>query len=182
MLYLASKSPRRRHLLGQLGIEFEVLDVSIDEIPGQDESPAGYVRRIAEEKAAAGRQFAPPGAAVLAADTEVILDGRILGKPADMDGAVAMLQSLAGRDHEVYTAVVLLRPDMKLVLNKNRVWFREISRQECEDYCRTCRPLDKAGAYGIQDKGAGFIRRLEGSFSGVMGLPLAETKRLLGRE
>jgi septum formation protein len=179
-LYLASKSPRRKYLLQQLGVEFEVIETSIDETPMPGEAPEEYVRRIAVEKAKAGKQLAPADASVLAADTEVILDGRILGKPAGLDTAVSMLRSLAGRDHEVYTVVVLLRPDTKVVFNKNRVWFRDMSREECEDYCRTCRPLDKAGAYGIQDKGAGFIRRLEGSFSGVMGLPLTETRRLLG--
>jgi septum formation protein len=179
-LYLASKSPRRKYLLQQLGVKFEVVDTNIDETPAPGEAPEDYVRRIAVAKARAGKMLVTSDAAVLAADTEVILDGRILGKPAGMDAAVAMLQLLAGRDHEVYTAVVLLRSDTKIALNKNRVWFRELSREECEEYCRSCRPLDKAGSYGIQDRGAGFIRRLEGSFSGVMGLPLAETRRLLG--
>jgi len=178
-LYLASKSPRRKYLLQQLGIEFEIVDTGIDEVPGTTEASEDYVRRIAVEKAIAGKKSISLDLPVLAADTEVILDGRILGKPADLDAAVAMLQSLSGRMHEVYTVVVLLQSDMKIVLNKNKVWFRQLGREECEDYCRICRPLDKAGSYGIQDKGAGFIRRLEGSFSGVMGLPLAETRELL---
>ncbi len=178
-LYLASKSPRRKDLLQQLGIEFDIVDVNIDEIPGPGESAVDYVRRIAIEKAVACRQHAPRNLPVLAADTEVILDDRILGKPSNMDEAVEMLLSLSGRDHLVHTAVVLLRDTPEALVSSSRVWFKLLTPEECLHYCQTCQPLDKAGAYGIQDKAAGFISRFEGSYSGVMGLPLAETRQLL---
>jgi len=179
-IYLASKSPRRRELLHRLGVEFEIIDANIDEVPGVDELPEAYVQRIAIDKARAGRKLAPENLPILAADTEVIVDGKIFGKPADMQAAVAMLQALSGRMHEVYSAVALLdHNEIKIALNKNRVWFRPLGLRECENYCHTYRPLDKAGAYGVQDKGAGFIQRLEGSYSGVMGLPIAQTKQLL---
>jgi len=178
-LYLASKSPRRKLLLQQLGIEFEVVDVNIDEIPGISESALDYVRRIALEKAVACRQSITKNLPILTADTEVVLDNRILGKPVTREAAVRMLQSLSGRDHQVHTAVVLLRDVPVTIVNSSRVWFRPLTLQECQDYCDTCHPLDKAGAYGIQDKAAGFIQRFEGSYSGVMGLPLMETAKLL---
>lgn len=179
MLYLASKSPRRRELLQKLGIRFEIIDAAIEEVPGHNESAEDYVQRVAMDKARAGKQMASSQLPVLAADTEVIVDGRIFGKPSDMDAAVAMLKSLSGRMHEVYTAVALLDQEARIILNRNRVWFRTLSQQECENYCRDFQPLDKAGSYGVQDKGAGFICKLEGSYSGVMGLPLAETLQLL---
>jgi len=179
MLYLASKSPRRKELLQKLGVQFEVIDADIEEVPHLHESPEDYVQRIAIEKARAGSKLAPSKLPVLAADTEVIVDGKIFGKPADMQAAVAMLQELSGRMHEVYTAVALLDGEMKIALNKSRVWFRPLTVAECEHYCNTCKPLDKAGSYGVQDQGAGFIWRLEGSYSGVMGLPLSETRQLL---
>jgi len=179
MIYLASKSPRRKELLQRLGVAFEIIDADIDEVPCVDELPEEYVQRIAIDKARAGRKLAPKNLPILAADTEVIVDGKIFGKPADMDQAVQMLQTLSGRMHEVYTAVTLLEDDIKIILNKNKVWFRPLTVQECKDYFRIYQPLDKAGAYGVQDKGAGFICRLQGSYSGVMGLPLAETGQLL---
>jgi septum formation protein len=179
-LYLASRSPRRKFLLQQLGIDFEVVDVDINEIPGASESALDYVRRIALEKAVACRQSMPKNLPVLAADTEVVLDNHILGKPVTRDDAIRMLQSLSGRGHQVHTAVVLLRDVPVTLVNSSRVWFRSLTLQECQDYCDTCHPLDKAGAYGIQDKAAGFIQRFEGSYSGVMGLPLMEPAELLG--
>jgi len=178
-LYLASKSPRRKHLLQQLGIEFEIIDADIEELPGSGEGAEDYVRRIAIEKACAGRRIAAKALPVLAADTEVIVDGKIFGKPSDLQQAVQMLQTLSGRMHEVYTAVALLDKDIQVVLNKNQVWFRPLSLKECENYCNQFRPLDKAGSYGVQDRGAGFICKLQGSYSGVMGLPLAEIEKLV---
>ena len=178
-LYLASKSPRRRHLLDRLGVRYEVLDVDVEEVPAAGESPEDYVRRVALDKAGAGSRLVGPDDSVLAADTEVILDGRILGKPADAADCIAMLGSLSGRSHEVYTAVALIGNGTRTLLSRNIVTFRVLTTEERQDYCETCRPLDKAGAYGIQDKGAGFIDRLEGSFSSVMGLPLKETEELL---
>jgi len=168
-------------LLARLGIEFEILDTGIEEQGISGESPTDYVCRIALEKARAGKDMAGDGRPVLAADTEVILNGSILGKPRTVDEAVNMLLSLSGRVHEVYTAVVLLDRDGTTVLNRNRVWFRALSRPECEQYCRSGEPFDKAGGYGIQGRAAAFIRRLEGSYSGVMGLPLRETRELLQR-
>lgn len=179
MLYLASKSPRRRQLLQQLNVAFDIIEANIREVPLPDETALDYVKRIALEKAAACRQLTPDGAAILAADTEVVLDNRILGKPADTDAAVSMLQSLAGREHQVLTAVVLLKDQPRTVISTNRVWFRPLTQEECLHYCRVNNPLDKAGAYGIQDQAAGFINRFEGSYSGVMGLPLTETAALL---
>lgn len=179
-LYLASKSPRRRQLLQQLGVVFDVIDVNIVEIPGHAESAIDYVQRIALEKAVACRQRVQGGVPILAADTEVVLDGGILGKPANLDEAVQMLQSLSGREHQVLTAVVLLRDHAETVVSTSRVWFKPLTREECLHYCHTHHPLDKAGAYGIQDRAAGFINRFQGSYSGVMGLPLDETKKLIG--
>ena len=179
-VFLASKSPRRRHLLDRLGIEYTPLDVDVEEAPADGEPPEAYVLRVATDKARAGRQLVGEGA-VLAADTEVILDGRIMGKPATLEECVAMLGSLSGRAHEVYTAVVLINRTSASILSRNTVWFRELPEAERREYCETCRPFDKAGGYGIQDKGAGFIDRLEGSFSSVMGLPLKETRELLGK-
>jgi len=182
MLYLASKSPRRKELLQKLGVPFEIINADIEELPAVGESAEDYVQRIAIEKALAGRAIAPDNLAVLAADTEVIVDGKIFGKPADLPQAVQMLQALSGRMHEVYTAVALLDRDIKVILNRNQVWFRPLSVQQCEDYCNTYKPLDKAGSYGVQDQGAGFICKLQGSYSGVMGLPLAETAKLVRGE
>lgn len=179
-LYLASKSPRRKQLLQQLGIEFEVVDVNIDETPGSAEAAIDYVRRISLEKALACRTRVKKELPVLAADTEVVLDGRILSKPVTMKDAVEMLLSLSGRDHLVYTAVTLLRSTPDIVVSSNRVWFRTLTREECVAYCNNYHPLDKAGAYGIQDMAAGFVSRFEGSYSSVMGLPLLETAKLLG--
>lgn len=179
-LYLASKSPHRKQLLQQLGVEFEVVDVNIDETPGTAEAAIDYGRRIAREKALACRTRIKNELPVLAADTEVVIDGRILGKPSNMNDAVEMLLSLSGRDHLVYTAVTLLSSTPETVVSSNRVWFRTLTREECVAYCNNNHPLDKAGAYGIQDMAAGFISRFEGSYSSVMGLPLAETAKLLG--
>lgn len=178
--YLASKSPRRRELLQRIGIGFDSVDVDIIERPAAHETALDYVQRIALDKATACRLQMSGTYPVLAADTEVILDGRILGKPADMEEAVQMLLSLAGREHQVCTAVVLLQDQAATLVSTSRVWFRPLSQQECRHYCTRFQPLDKAGAYGIQDLAAGFIHRFEGSYSGVMGLPLVETKILLG--
>lgn len=180
MIFLASKSPRRRELLHRLGVAFEIIDVDIVEQPARGESAPDYVQRIAREKATACRDQLGGDIPILAADTEVVLDGRILGKPGGLDEAVHMLHTLAGREHQVLTAVVLLRGKPETRLSTNRVCFRPLSLKQCRQYCERWQPLDKAGAYGIQDAAAGFIDRFEGSYSGVMGLPLAETASLLG--
>lgn len=178
-LYLASRSPRRRELLNQIGVEYEILDVEIDESWNGVEVARDYVARLALEKARAGRMVAENPWPVLAADTEVVIDDRILGKPKDKEDAMEMLQSLSGRTHLVYSAVALVHEKANLKLSISRVCFKPLSLQASRAYCDSGEPLDKAGAYGIQGAAAAFISRLEGSYSGVMGLPLYETAELL---
>lgn len=180
-LILASRSPRRHELLRQLGVRFECVEPETDESPAPGEAPAVLVQRLAREKALAGRLQAPRDVPALGADTEVFLDGDILGKPADHASAVAMLQRLSGRAHEVYSAVALTLDSTEVLLSVTRVRFRTLAAGEIEGYCRTGEPFGKAGAYGIQGFAAAFIERIEGSYSGVMGLPLFETALLLGR-
>ena len=180
MLYLASKSPRRRQLLQSIGVEFETLSANIDETWNGSETAEDYVTRLALEKARAAREQVQGEHMVLAADTEVVLDERVLGKPSSHDDAMQMLQSLSGRCHRVITAVVLLGSTVSQRLSVNKVCFDTISRQQCESYCQSGEPYDKAGAYGIQGGAAVFLRRLEGSYSSVMGLPLKETAELVG--
>jgi septum formation protein len=177
--YLASRSPRRSILLSKLTTEFELIDVEVDETPGINESPSEYVLRISLEKAMQARQNLSSSIPVLSADTEVVCNNNILGKPNTLAEAIDMLMSLSKREHVVYTAVTLLTETHNQLLNSSRVWFRNIDKIECEDYIKKFMPLDKAGAYGIQDQAAGFITRFEGSYSGVMGLPLSDTVRLL---
>jgi len=179
ILYLASKSPRRRQLLDQIGVPYETLDVEIDESWDGTEDPAGHVRRLALEKARAGRQLINGAAPVLAADTGVVLDGRLLGKAEQRGEAMRMLLCLSGRSHEVLTAVALIDRQEQIRLNRSRVCFKSLSRTECEAYCDNGEPYGKAGGYAIQGRGAAFVARLEGNYSGVMGLPLYETSLLL---
>lgn len=181
LLHLASASPRRRELLLQIGVSHRRVDAPIDESVLPGETPAAYVERLARAKAAAG--LAALGAAdacVLGADTAVVLDGRILGKPADRADGLAMLVALSGRSHEVLTAVALCdgrRCQSRVV--SSRVHFRTLAEAEREAYWATGEPLDKAGGYAIQGLAAIFVDRLEGSYSAVVGLPLAETAQLL---
>ncbi|RUL72870.1 Maf family protein [Dyella choica] len=184
MLYLASRSPRRRELLGQLGVSFSILDVDVVEVPMPDETPVDYVRRVARDKAKAGwesqEHAVQAQAVVLASDTEVVLDGRIFGKPKDADDGVQMLQALSGRTHEVISAVWLVsakREHGDVCIS--RVRFAELSEAEIAAYVATGEPFGKAGAYAIQGKGATLVEYLEGSYSGVMGLPVFETAKLL---
>ena len=179
MLYLASKSPRRRELLHKLGVEFEAITVDIEEIWDGRESAEKYVSRLALGKAQAGRQSVENDWPILASDTEVVLDGQILGKPQNIEDARRMLMSLSGRIHEVYTSVVLLQKKAELAVSINRVGFSQISLEKCLAYCDTGEPMDKAGAYAIQGNAAAFICSLEGSYSSVMGLPLSETAELI---
>ena len=182
MLYLASQSPRRRELLARLGLEFDVIDVDIPEHPGADEAPEDYVRRVAREKAGAGllQVSSRPGAQVLAADTEVVLDGRIYGKPVDVADAAAMLRSLAGRTHRVLSAVCLLDAGRELeTLSVSEVAFGALDDDLLAAYLAGGEWRGKAGAYGIQGAAQAFIAHLSGSHSGVMGLPLYETGTLL---
>jgi septum formation protein len=184
MLYLASQSPRRRELLAQLGVEHGVLEVEVVEEPQPGEPPADYVSRVAREKAGAGllRVMSNPGALVLGADTEVVLDERIYGKPADADDAARMLRELSGRRHRVLTAVwVLSAGREEHVLNETGVEFAPLSERDIDEYLDSGEWRGKAGAYGIQGRAGAFIARVEGSYTGVMGLPVHETWMLLRR-
>jgi septum formation protein len=178
-LILASASPRRRELLAQIGIQFEQQVADIDETAGTGESPAAYVARVALDKARAVYRSDQPGLPVLGADTAVAVGGQILGKPADYEHARAMLRRLSGCCHEVFSAVALVARHEAVAVNRSRVWFRELAEPEIAAYWRSGEPLDKAGAYAIQGLAAAFIERLDGSYSGVVGLPLYETARLL---
>lgn len=182
MIYLASRSPRRRELLEQLGVRFRVLNVDVDETREQGESCEVMARRLAALKAETGRTLLEPGdgSPVLGADTIVVLDDRALGKPRNETHAREMLMSLSNRDHQVLSAVALsVGGDTRIRLSASRVWFRGLTEEECHAYCATGEPFDKAGAYAIQGAAAGFITRLDGSYSGVVGLPLQETAALL---
>lgn len=180
-LYLASGSPRRRELLTQIGVPFTVVSAPIDESPLPDESAPAYVERLARAKAAAGLARVEGPAVVLGADTAVVLDGRILGKPKNREDAMAMLADLSGREHQVLTAVALsdgLHTQSLCVTSKVR--FRAISADEAQRYWASGEPVDKAGGYAIQGLGAVFVTGLSGSYSAVVGLPLSETAELLG--
>ena len=180
-VYLASGSPRRRELLAQLGIACEVLRVAVDETPRPGEKADDLVCRLAAAKARAGMELPRVRPApVVAADTAVALGAELFGKPVDEADAVRMLTRLGGRTHEVWTAVAIAEAGRERVeLSRSEVSFRAIDAREAAAYWRTGEPVDKAGGYGIQGLGAIFISALKGSYSGVMGLPLFETARLL---
>ena len=195
-LWLASRSPRRRVLLAGLGYRFETVDPAVDEARAKGETPARYVERMAREKALAGLRAAElAGAAgrgvssvvVVGADTIVVVDGEVLGKPRDDAEALEHLGRLSGRGHEVLSAVSVVsgKPGAPagadLRLSRSRVWFRPLSPGEREAYRATGEPADKAGSYAIQGLAAAFVTRLEGSWSAVVGLPLQETAELLAR-
>lgn len=186
MLYLASRSPRRRALLDQLGVSFSVLDVDVVEAPESAEMPVDYVRRVAREKAQVGWEALEPAAReealVLAADTEVVLDGQIFGKPEDADHAARMLSSLSGRAHQVICAVWVRSASREHeAMCISRVHVASLDPARIAAYVATGEPFGKAGAYAIQGKGGTLIEYLEGSYSGVVGLPLWETATLLRR-
>lgn len=181
-LYLASASPRRRELLQQIGVRFELISAPIDETPLPNESPADYVRRLALAKAQAGLQAIGGSVKqpVLGADTTVVIDGEMLGKPENREHGLAMLARLSGREHEVFSAVALRRDALqRCALQVSRVRLRALSVAERELYWQSGEPADKAGGYAIQGLGASFVAQLQGSHSGVMGLPLFETVELL---
>jgi septum formation protein len=181
-VYLASASPRRRALLAQIGVPFQVLAVTVDEARLPGEAPDAYVLRLAREKADAGWQARPVRhpSPVLAADTTVVLDGRILAKPADRSDGERMLRELGGRTHAVLTAVAVATAEGLISrTSRSEVTFRAISAAEARDYWATGEPRDKAGGYAIQGGAAIFIADLRGSYSCVMGLPLFETAELL---
>jgi len=180
-LILASASPRRRELLLQVGARFRVIVAEVDESVLAGEAPADYVLRVARDKAREVRARDTASLPVLGADTSVVLDGCILGKPGCPEEAVKMLKRLSGRTHEVYSAAVLITPAGAELdcLNVTRVTFATLDPDWIDAYCATGDPMDKAGAYGVQGMAAEKISRIEGSFSGVMGLPLYETCQLL---
>jgi septum formation protein len=206
LIYLASQSPRRQALLAQIGVPFEVLtldEAAIAEVPLPDEAPTAYVQRMARAKAVVGMQLcqkqlcqkqsyqkrlpAPlPVPAVLGADTEVVLGNRIFGKPQDRQDAAAMLRTLSGKAHEVISAVALCLPARKErtteVVDRvvvSRVTFKTLRDEEIEPYLDSGEPFGKAGAYAIQGRAGAFVTHLDGSYSGVVGLPLFETMQLL---
>jgi septum formation protein len=191
-IYLASKSPRRRELLRQIGVEFELLmlrndtargpDVSEAVLPGED--PAVYVARVALEKAACAWAIVQnrrlPVRPVLAADTTVTINGEILGKPANKMEAIAMLERLSGRTHQVLTSIAVHHTNLVEQLTQvSQVRFHTLSTAFIKTYCSSQEPFDKAGGYGIQGTAALYIEHIEGSHSGIMGLPLYETAKLL---
>ena len=181
-IYLASGSPRRRELLRQIGVTFRVIGAELDETAFPGESALAYVSRLAQAKARVGweRSRDLGTAPVLAADTAVVLDTRILGKPAGLNDAMAMLLELSGRAHRVLTAVALRTAvGTEVKVSHSTVTFRSIDPSEARAYWETGEPSDKAGAYAIQGYAAIFISDLKGSYSGVMGLPLFETAALL---
>lgn len=201
-IYLASQSPRRQELLRQIGVRFELLlpdadeDAEALEAPIAHESPTRYVQRVTLAKAEAARArlrrrallaapmpAAPlPAAPILVSDTTVAVGGRIFGKPLDAADAARMLRALSGRTHRVLTAVAVVRgARIEQALNVSRVRFAHLSQHEIDDYVAGGEPMGKAGAYAIQGAAARFIRKIEGSHSGIMGLPLYETARLLRR-
>ncbi len=193
-IYLASRSPRRRELLKQIGVPFELLllredlrrGADVDETPLPDESPGVYVLRMAGAKVnTALRQIAVrglPQKPVLAADTTVVFDDRIIGKPLNAGDATRILRALSGREHQVLTAVALaLREQIEAQISVSSVWFHELTDADIRRYVATGEPLDKAGAYAIQGRAGAFVTRIAGSYSGIMGLPLAETAELLMR-
>lgn len=182
LIYLASASPRRSALLHQIGVAHHVWPLYVDERAHAAERPSCYVERLARTKARTlwaqlGTRIRLP---VLAADTAVVIDENILGKPRDEADGLRMLQLLSGRTHEVYTAVALCRSDgCEIALSVSEVTFRSLSEKEMLAYWHSGEPADKAGAYAVQGRAALYIARIAGSYSGIMGLPLFETGRLL---
>lgn len=181
LLHLASISPRRSKLLTQIGVAHSIIKVAIDETPHRGEQPQEYVLRLARDKALAGQTALNRSdyPLVLAADTSVVVDGRILGKPRDRDHAQEMMGLLSGRSHWVHSGVALAGDGVASSLSSSKVNFCNITPAQAQAYWNSHEPADKAGGYGIQGLGAIFITRIEGSFSGVMGLPLFETAQLL---
>ncbi len=184
MIYLASTSPRRQELLRQLGIAFEAVPSNLPEVPQTGERPEDYVLRVARAKAQhVARQVHERGLAprpVLGADTEVVLEGEILGKPHDAQQGRTMLRKLAGRTHEVLTGLVLLHQDVEYkAINRSHVTFGPLTDTDIQRYWDSGEPADKAGGYAVQGQAAAFIQHIEGSYSGIMGLPLFELMQLL---
>ena len=182
ILILASASPRRQELLSQMGVSYALHPVDLDETPLANETPLAYVQRLAASKSAACVAERGNALPVLAADTTVVLDGLIMGKPKNYADAFAMLSRLSGKTHQVFTAVSVRGRGHDQAVSITDVTFRELSEQEIAAYWRSGEPLDKAGSYAIQGKGGLFVTSLTGSFSGVVGLPLFETAQLLSQQ
>lgn len=181
-IILASASPRRQELLRQIGVTFKVLPVDLDETPLTGETPLAYVERIAAEKSASVFDLPDTNLPVLAADTAVILDGQIMGKPKDKADCLDMLSRLSGRTHQVFSAISLRGSAHWQAVSVTDVAFRVMTQQEMNAYWATGEPADKAGAYAIQGLGSVFVKSITGSFSGVVGLPLYETAELLAKQ
>ncbi len=183
-IYLASQSPRRRELLKQIGVHFELLPVEVDESPYPGEQPVAYVQRVCRAKAEAGwnslRANQLPPQPVLSADTTVTIDGDIIGKPDDDAHAAEILRRLSGKQHQVLTAVALAFDGrLEMRLSTTTITFDTLSEERIHHYLLTGEAHDKAGAYGIQGHAGAFVRHIDGSYTGVMGLPLYETVELL---
>lgn len=180
-IVLASASPRRHELLARIGVAFTAIDVDIDETRHPGESPEQYVQRLALEKALEGWRRRPAAIPALGADTVVVLDGDIMGKPGDRREAEQMLRRLSGRRHEVLSAVAVVVSEIQTfsALNRTAVTFAALGEQWISEYCAGSEPMDKAGAYAIQGRAGRRVIGVEGSFTGVMGLPLEETRELL---
>lgn len=193
-LYLASRSPRRRELLHQMGVEFDTIafgdgmhkDPEVDETPFSDEDPVVYVERVTRAKAEFGLALLAerhlPLRPVLSADTTLEFNGEIIGKPVDAADAAAILQRLSGQTHHVLTGVAVSHQGQtEYVLSRSQVRFRELEEDEIRHYVISGEPMDKAGAYGIQGKAGLFVEYIAGSYTGIMGLPVCETGQLLKR-
>ena len=181
-IVLASRSPRRSELLAAAGISFEVLAADIDETPHTNEAPEAYVERLAIEKASAVLALRP-GTTVIGADTTVVIDGQILGKPADAQDATDMLRQLQGRPHDVFTGVAVASASGVLAaVAHTRVWFGVMTDEDISWYVASGQPMDKAGAYGIQGLASRFIDRIDGSYTNVVGLPVAVVFSILNQE
>lgn len=180
-ILLASASPRRHEILTQIGVRFAVAEHTVDEIALPGERPVDFVQRLALEKALSVQTLQIANSLpVMGADTIVVVDEHILGKPADRDDALRMLRLLSGRQHQVYSAVALCTHNrQELLLSRSEVSFKTLSEAECIRYWASAEPLGKAGGYAIQGLGAMFVTALAGSFSGVVGLPVFETACLL---
>lgn len=188
-IYLASRSPRRRTLIDQLGIRYRTLDVDVDEQPAEGEQAADYVKRLAVEKASYGwDQVSAEDKPVLGADTCIVFNNRIIGKVDSREQSIALMSQMSGNSHQVLTGIALVgrvleggqsRIKQAVRVNASKISFRPLSKDECESYWDTGEPEGKAGGYAIQGLAAAFIKKIEGSYSGVMGLPLCELTELL---
>ena len=180
--YLASQSPRRLTILQELGYDFSVIKLEVDETPLVDEAPKTYVMRVARAKAlAALSERENKNLPILAADTTVTIHGEILGKPKDTQDAIRMLEVLSGAQHEVHTAICMAKSEHEFseMLSTSIIEFAHLSAKDIQSYCDTGEPMDKAGAYAIQGYAAAFIKYMQGSPSGVRGLPIYETVQML---